>query len=128
MLSQLRSSLNRHRALLDDQSISGRTLGNGSRDSLDRRQIGIAIGQGRGSYADENRVSPGDGVFGRAKMQPPRLAHALDHPFQMRLEQRHPSALELGKLLGVAFTAKDVVSDLREASRRRQTHVTRAYD
>jgi hypothetical protein len=61
-------------------------------------------------------------------VQPAKFSDRLDHIFQMRLKKRHHSILQFRKLFGVAFTAENLVTDLRQAGRRRETHITRAND
>jgi hypothetical protein len=46
----------------------------------------------------------------------------------VRLKQRHDAILQFRKFVDVAFTAENVVPDLRQTSSCCQTYITRAND
>src|SRR5580692_657633 len=128
MLSQLGASLNRHRALLDDQPIPRSPLRDRSSHSFNGGKICVTVGQRRRAYTNEDRVSPGNGVFGRAEMQAASLSNRLDYVLKMGFEERHNSVLQFREFLDVAFAAEDIVADLRQTGGGRETHVPRTYD
>ena len=125
MLSQLRAGLNGNSALLDDQPIPCRSLGDRTSDPFDGRQVGVAIRQRRGSHANEDRVSEDNRIFGGTEAQAATFTNRLDNVLEMRLKKWHHTVLQFGEFFSVTFTAEHVVTDLRQASRRRQTDITR---
>ena len=62
------------------------------------------------------------------KPQSTRLARGPDHILKMGLEDWHHAPLQLSQFLEIAFTAKHVVADLRQASRGRKSYVACADD
>jgi hypothetical protein len=113
VLSQLCAGLNRDGAFLNDQPISRGTLCDYSSDSFDGRKIRIAVGQRRRSHANEDYVSPNNTFFRGSEMQSARFSNALDNVLEIGLKKWHDAILQFRELFDIAFTAEDVMPDLR---------------
>ena len=82
----------------------------------------------RRSDADEDRFAPGDCVFGGSETQPAGLATLLITSSRWGSKSGMTPFCSFASFCDVAFTAKDVVANLRQASRGGETHIARAND
>ena len=128
MPAELRTGLYWYGAFFYDQAIPGCALCDHPSDSLDSTEVGVAVRQGRSSYANKDRATPINCLFGRPEAQPAGLSSRFDNVLEVRLEKRHDAILQLGKFVDITFAAKDIMTDLREAGGGRQTYITCADD
>jgi hypothetical protein len=126
VLLKLCSGLHRHRAFFDDQSVSGCIFCDRSRDCFDGGKVSVAVRQRRGSYTNKDCVSPGDCLRGGTESKSARLEPGLDHILQVGLKQWHFIILQFPELFEVVLTAEYFVSNLREARRGGETHISGA--
>jgi len=100
MTAKLVRGLHWHRALFDDQTISGGTLGDGPGHTLDGGKVSVAIVQRRRSYTDENALTPVNRIFGGTELQAIFAAALTEKLFQMGFEKGQVAILQLRQFCG----------------------------
>ena len=123
------AGLHRHRALVDDDAITGQNAGDLARDLFDEAEIDAAIRLLRSRHGDEDDLRVIDAILDAAgEAQPLRGDIAVNDFLEARLVDRHLAGLERFDFARIVIDADDVVADVGEASARDETDITGTDD
>src|SRR5579864_7586413 len=124
---QLLACLRRDGALLDDQLVGFCLGGNHLRDVIYGAEIRVTSRKRRGSHANEDRVAFGGraGIGGKGQAAFPAISY--HHAVEAGLEDRQFACFERVNFGFVVISAKNVMTEFRQACAGDQADVTCAY-
>ena len=125
LLPHLVRRTHRHRRLVDDDFRRFQKTADVLRHREHMAQIRRAGRVRRRAHRDEEHFAVADAQLRiRRETKPPATCIAVDHPFEIRLEHRHPARPQGRDLVRVDIHAQDGVAHLREAGARDQAYVS----